>query len=130
MKRTISIVLCAIALSGCASIKNMIPSFWDDNQSAKIIDVRLSVDRLDCTKDQLAQVSKIRDELKWFELYSHSKGWRKNDVLRLIGPMQETVEDMYKRSLTQQGSKTYCDLKKKIMATQAEKAASAVLGRF
>jgi hypothetical protein len=44
--------------------------------------------------------------------------------------MQETVEDMYKRSSTQQGSKTYCDLKKKIMATQAEKAASAILGRF
>jgi outer membrane murein-binding lipoprotein Lpp len=124
------ILALTISLSGCASIKSFIPSFWDDNQSAKIVDVRQSVEQLDCTQDQLAQVGKIRNDLQWFELYSQSKGWRQADVLRIISPIQETVEDMYKRAQTQQGSKVYCELKKRVMQEQAKRAAEAVLGRF
>jgi outer membrane murein-binding lipoprotein Lpp len=124
------ILALTVSLSGCASIKSVIPSFWDDNQSAKIVDVRQSVEQLDCTQDQLAQVGKIRNDLQWFELYSQSKGWRQADVLRIISPIQETVEDMYKRAQTQQGSKVYCELKKRVMQEQAKRAAEAVLGRF
>jgi outer membrane murein-binding lipoprotein Lpp len=124
------ILALTISLSGCASIKSVIPSFWDDNQSAKIVDVRQSVEQLDCTQDQLAQVGKIRNDLQWFELYSQSKGWQQADVLRIISPIQETVEDMYKRAQTQQGSKVYCELKKRVMQEQAKRAAEAVLGRF
>ena len=113
-----------------STVKGWIPSFWDDNQSNKIVDVRMSVEKLDCTQDQLPQVTKIRDDLKWFELYSQSKGWRQADVLRVIKPMQETVDDMYKRAKDQQGSKMYCELKKKVMQSQSERAAQAVLGRF
>ncbi len=120
----------ALMLSGCATMTNWIPSFWDDNQSAKITDVRLKVDRLDCKTDQLSQVTVIRDELRWFQLYSESKGKLQKDVLRLIGPMQETVEDMYKRNSDGKGSQTYCELKKKIMQQQAERAAAGVLGRW
>jgi hypothetical protein len=133
MKKSIAIAVVAISLSGCSTmstVKGWIPSFWDDNQSAKIVDVRMSVEKLDCTQDQLPQVSKIRDDLKWFELYSQSKGWRQADVLRVIKPMQETVDDMYKRAKEQQGSKMYCELKKKVMQSQSERAAKAVLGRF
>ena len=130
MKKLIAITAISVTLTGCSTVKNWIPSFWDDNQSSKIIDVRVSVDKLDCEKDQLTQVTKIRDDLKWFELYSHSKGWRQADVLRIIAPMQETVEDMYKRSQNHQGSKMYCELKKKVMQQQASRAAEAVLGRF
>ncbi len=124
------ILALTVSLSSCASVKSLIPSFWDDNQSARIVDVRQSVEQLDCTQDQLAQVGKIRNDLQWFELYSESKGWRQADVLRVISPMQETVEDMYKRSQTQQGSQVYCELKKRVMQEQAKKAAEAVLGRF
>ena len=124
------ILALTISLSGCASIKSVIPSFWDDNQSARIVDVRQSIEQLDCTQDQLAQVGKIRNDLQWFELYSQSKGWRQADVLRIISPIQETVEDMYKRAQTQQGSKVYCELKKRVMQDQAKRAAEAVLGRF
>jgi hypothetical protein len=113
-----------------STVKGWIPSFWDDNQSAKIVDVRMSVEKLDCAQDHLPQVAKIRDDLLWFQLYSQSKGWRQDDVLRIIKPMQETVEDMYKRSTDKQGSKMYCELKKKVMQTQAQRAATAVLGRF
>jgi hypothetical protein len=130
MKKLIAITAISLTLTGCSTVKGWIPSFWDDNQSAKIIDVRVSVDKLDCEKDQLAQVTKIRDDLKWFEMYSQSKGWRQADVLRIISPMQETVEDMYKRSQNQQGSKMYCELKKKVMQQQASRAAEAILGRF
>jgi hypothetical protein len=130
MKKLIAITAISLTLTGCSTVKGWIPSFWDDNQSAKIVDVRVSVDKLDCEKDQLAQVAKIRDDLKWFEMYSQSKGWRQADVLRIISPMQETVEDMYKRSQNQQGSKMYCELKKKVMQQQASRAAEAILGRF
>jgi hypothetical protein len=133
MKKILAIVVVALSLSGCSTmstVKGWIPSFWDDNQSNKIVDVRMSVEKLDCTQDQLPQVEKIRNDLKWFELYSESKGWRQADVLRVIKPMQETVDDMYKRAKDQQGSKMYCELKKKVMQSQSERAAKAVLGRF
>ncbi len=124
------LILCAVLISGCATVTNWIPSFWDDNQSAKITDVRLHIDRLDCKGDQLAQIRVIRDDLRWFELYSQSKGKLQKDVLRLVGPMQETVEDMFKRNSEGKGSVAYCELKKKIMQQQAERAAAGVLGRY
>jgi len=125
------IVLCMIvALSGCAAVQSWIPSFWDANQSARITDVQLSVDRLNCAADQLSQVSRIRDDLRWFELYSVSKGKVQQDVLKVIAPMQETVEDMYKRNTEGRGSTVYCELKKRIMQQQAARAAAAVQGRW
>ena len=124
------ILIAVIMLTGCANIQSWVPSFWDDNQSAKIVDVRLGVDRLDCTANQLTQITVIRDDLRWFELYSTSKGALQKDVLRLIAPMQATVQDMYTRNTGGTASKTYCELKKQIMTQQAERIASAVLGRW
>jgi flagellar basal body L-ring protein FlgH len=129
MKQLVALSL-VVLLTGCASVKNWVPSFSDPNQSARIIDVRQSVAQLDCKQTHAPQVKKIKDNLDWFQLYSDSKGWRQNDVLKLVKPMQETVDDFYKRSVEKQGSETYCEIKKKVMTTQAEKAASAILGRF
>ena len=129
MKKLVALSL-VVLLTGCASVKNWVPSFWDDSQSAKIVDVRQKVENLDCAKEHLPQVTAIRSDLQWFQLYSESKGWRQADVLRVIQPMQETVEDMYKRSQTTQGSKVYCEIKKKVMQQQTKRAAEAVLGRF
>ena len=126
----IILVALVLTLTGCANIQRWVPSFWDDNQSAKIVDVRLHVDRLDCRANQLVQIAVIRDDLRWFELYSTSKGQLQKDVLRLIAPMQATVEDMYTRNTTGSASVTYCELKKQIMTQQAERIASAVLGRW
>lgn len=124
------IIFAVSLLSGCASVKEWIPSFNDANQSAAIIDVRLAVARLDCSQPQAAQVARIRDHLYWFELYSESKGWRQADVRRVIAPMQETVNDMYARVSVKDGSKVYCELKKTVMQEQAARAASVILGRF
>ena len=122
-------LLLVIALSGCASITSVIPSFWDDNQSSRIIDVRLAVERVDCA-NALPGVTRVRDDIEWFRLYSHSKGKLQQDVLAVIEPMQETAEDWYKRTQGGTASKTYCELKKSVMQQQAARAASAVLGRW
>jgi hypothetical protein len=119
-----------LLLTGCSTVQSWIPSFWDANQSARITDVQLAVDRLDCASDQLIQVTRIRDDLRWFELYSTSKGSVQQDVIRLIAPMQATVEDMYKRNTEGRGTVTYCELKRRIMQTQAQRAAAGIQGRW
>jgi len=128
--RLVAAILVSLSLTGCATVQGWIPSFWDDNQSRAIVDVRQSVAQLNCEQEHAPQVKKIKDQLQWFDMYSESKGQRQQDVRKLIKPMQETVDDFYKRSTEKQGTKTYCEIKKKIMTTQADKAASAVLGRF
>jgi hypothetical protein len=124
------ILTLTLLLTGCATVQSWVPSFWDVNQSARITDVQLAVDRLDCAGDQLSQVTRIRDDLRWFELYSRSKGAVQQDVLRLITPMQDTVEDMYKRNTEGRGTVTYCELKRRIMQTQARRAAEGIQGRW
>ncbi len=130
MKRLIALLAVSLTLSGCSTVKGWIPSFWDDNQSARIVDVRLKVDSIDCTQPQLLQAEAIRQDLRWFELYSESKGWRQNDVLKLTAPMKETVDDWVKRSKEKEGTKVYCEIKKKILVEQSKRAATAILGRF
>ena len=127
--KTIILTL-TLLLTGCASIQSWIPSFWDANQSSRITDVQLAVDRLDCAEDQLPQVSRIRDDLRWFELYSRSKGTVQQDVIKLIAPMQETVEGMYKRNSEGRGSKAYCELKRRVMQQQVQRAAAGIQGRW
>lgn len=122
-----------IFLSGCASVQkasSYIPSFWDDNQSAAIIDVRQSIELLDCAKEHLPQVELIKNKIQWFDLYSESKGSRQQDVRKLVDPLYQTVNDFYSRSKDKPGSAFYCETKKTIMQTQSAKAAEAVMRRF
>lgn len=122
----------ALLLSGCAGLTGLIPSFWDPNQSARIVSVRLDIERLDCRSVQKPQVVKIRDDLEWFRLYSDSKGGRQADVLALTAPMAATVEDWYRRVATEghRDNPIYCELKKRVLQEQSARAAKAVLGRF
>jgi hypothetical protein len=128
--KTLLLIAAVALLTGCSTVKEWIPSFWDDNQSARIVDVRLAVEEISCDQPQLAQVQRVQTHVRWFELYSESKGWRQNDVLRLTAPMKETVNDWVKRSLQRDGSKAYCEMKKKILVEQSKRASEAVLGRF
>jgi hypothetical protein len=131
IKRILSI-LSVLVLVGCASYNPLyyIPSFSDPLQSQKIIDVRMGVERLDCAAPHLPQVVRIRDDLRWFELYSQGRGIRHRDVLELIKPIQATVEDFYTRSQRGEGSKAYCEIKRRLLAQQVNRAAEAVLGRY
>ena len=127
------LVISVVLLQGCAvALSSYIPSFWDDNQSHKIISVRLDIDRLDCKAAQAPQVSKLRDDLLWFRLYSESKGSRQTDVLKLTEPMEATIEDWYKRVSAEgyRENPIYCEMKRKVVSEQAARAAKAVLGRF
>ena len=122
------IVLCVIVmLTGCATVQNWIPSFWDDNQSAYITDARLSVERINCAEPQTVQVQRLREDLRRFELYSEAKGSLQKDVIRVIEPMQSTVKEWAERG---EGSKTYCEIKKRVLAQQGERAAKVILGRW
>ena len=131
MKKLLLLVT-VFLLQGCAGLTGLIPSFWDDNQSAKIISVRLDIERVDCKTVQLPQVAKIRDDLAWFKLYSESKGGRQADVIALTTPMTATVEDWHKRVSTEghKDNPIYCDLKKRVLTEQSARAAKAILGRF
>lgn len=123
-----AVAVSCVGLVGCGTMNLDIPSFWDDNQSARIIDVRKSVADLDCSQPHAPQVQTIRNHLQWFELYSESRG--STDVARLVRPMQQTVEDFYQRSVNTPGSQAYCESKKSMMVIQAKTIARAVLGRF
>ena len=131
MKKLLLLVT-VLLLQGCAGLTGLIPSFWDDNQSHRIINVRLDIERVDCKSTQLPQVTKIRDDLAWFKLYSESKGGRQADVILLTKPMTATVEDWYKRVSTEghKDNAIYCDLKKRVLQEQSARAAKAILGRF
>jgi hypothetical protein len=130
LKQFLTVAAVSLTVSGCSTVKSWIPSFWDNNQSAKIVDIRVLATNVDCTQPQLPQVKNIQTNIVWFQLYSESKGWRQQDVLKLVAPMKETVDDWVKRSEEKEGSKFYCETKKKIVLEQSKRAATAVLGRF
>ena len=126
MKIIASVVL-TVMLSGCTTIQSWVPSFWDDNQSAYIITARLSVERINCTEPQLTQVQVLAEDLRRFELYSEAKGSLQKDVLRVIEPMQGTVKEWRTRG---EGSRVYCEIKKRLLAQQGERASRVILGRW
>ena len=129
--KILAAAMITLSLTGCASLVDMIPSFWDDNQSAKIVDIRQTVAGISCEPGtQLDDAEMLLYEIEWFKLYSQSKGSRQKDVLRIIAPMEETAQDWAKRSREKEGSKTYCEIKKKLLVKQSSRAAEAILGRF
>ena len=129
--RQLFTALLLITLVGCAQVKTWVPSFWDDNQSSRIIDARLTAEQMDCASDRISQqVAQLNSQLLWFELYSESKGWRQQDVVKLIHPIRETVTDMQKRYREGQATKGYCEIKQRIIKSQLQRAAEAVLGRY
>ncbi len=121
------IVILAVVLSGCATVKSWVPSFWDDNQSNYIVQARLDVERINCAGDQVTQVQAVADDLRLFQLYSESKGFAQADVLRVVEPMQATTSEWVKRG---KGSSMYCQLKKQLLTQQGERAAQVILGRW
>lgn len=125
--RTMMALALTLMIGGCASVERWIPSFWDDNQSHYIVQARVQAERIDCAQTQLTQVETLAQTLRQFELYSQAKGRLQKDVLRVIEPMQSTVKEWQTRG---EGSKTYCEIKKKLLAQQGERASLVILGRW
>lgn len=123
----IIILALTVALSACSTVQSWIPSFWDDNQSNYIVQARLDIEGIDCEKPQQSQVQSLQRDIRKFELYSESKGSLQKDVLRVVEPMKSTVDEWVKRG---EGSKSYCEIKRKLLTQQAERAARVILGRW
>lgn len=116
-----------VMLTGCSTIEKWIPSFWDDNQSNYIIQARISIGKIDCEKPQIPQVNLVSEDIKRFELYSQAKGALQKDVLRLVEPMRFTINEWQQRG---EGATLYCEMKKKILLQQSERASKVILGRW
>ena len=131
MKNTLITLIMTLSLGGCASIQALVPSFWDDNQSARVVDIRQAVSAVNCRQPIEPQVQRVITDIEWFKLYSDSKGTRQQDVIRIITPLEETAQDLMTRARgTTPVNPTYCEIKKRIMTEQAARAATAILGRF
>ena len=125
-----AVALFMVIATGCTSVQKMVPSFWDDNQSKSIVNVRMQIEQIDCSANQLTQIVPISNEIRWFQLYSESKGIRQHDVLSIVEPMKETVDDWIDHEHVKPNNEIFCTLKKEILTDQSSIAASAILGRF
>ena len=127
MKRLL--VACAFfALTGCASIMEIIPSSWDVNQAKVITDIQLQVRHFDCKAELKPQVDQLAKDVEWFDIYSQTKPTR--DINKLTGVIKDTVKELQERVAKGAVSPMYCDLKKKIIQQQADILAKSVQGRF
>lgn len=126
--KKISLIISMVVLTGCSTIKDNIPSFWDPNQAAKIVDIRQTVRALDCKADHAPQAANLVKQIEWFEIYSQTIDHR--DMVRLVKPLKETAQEFYDRTKKQQASETYCNLKKQNLETQSKRAAEVIMGRF
>ena len=129
------ILLSLLFLGGCNSIGvdslfKVIPSFWDDNQSWAITNVRSDIANIDCDKPQLEQAQKLEHDANWFILYSESKGITQGDVIAVVKPIRDTASEWVERAKTKNPSRAYCNIKRDILQSQAEAAAKSVLGRY
>jgi PBP1b-binding outer membrane lipoprotein LpoB len=123
------LVVCAFfALSGCASIMDMIPSRWDVNQSKMITDIQLKVRHFDCKADLKPQVDQLARDVEWFDIYANTKSTR--DIAKLTSTITDTVKELQERVNKGPVSPLYCDLKKEIIQQQADILAKSVQGRF
>jgi len=121
-----SILLMVVLLTGCSSLQDMMPSFYDDNESKAIIDVVTKVSLLDCNATTLIEDLKELDrDTEWLILYSEAKGSR--DVNKTTKLFDETLNGMVAKETV---SPTYCELKKKTMLVQSKEIAKSIMRRF
>lgn len=128
MKKLITIVITATALSGCAGIMDLLPSHWDPNESAAITDARYSAAKADCANPKIADdLIKVQGRLDWLVLYTESK--KSKDINKMLTPVKETLDPLVQRA--QQGgmSPAYCQLKMKIIRAELDAVARGTNAR-
>jgi PBP1b-binding outer membrane lipoprotein LpoB len=126
--KNIIILFSFLMLTGCASIMEMIPSRWDVNQARVITDIQQQAKHLDCRADLAPQVTKLANDVEWFDIYAKTKPTR--DIAKLTSTITTTVKELQDRVKAGSVSPLYCDLKKKIIQQQADILAGSVQGRF
>jgi hypothetical protein len=122
------VLVLAIGLAGCGTLKDYIPSRWDVNQSKSVTDIQQATRHFDCKGDVAHQSKSLANQVEWLDIYSTTKDTR--DVTKITGNMNNTVKELVDRSSKGSVSPMYCEIKKKIMIQQADMIAHAVQGRF
>ena len=126
--KKLAVAVMVVALTGCASVMEMIPSRWDANQAKVITDIQVQTNHFDCQADQASQLSALAINVEWFDTYAKTKPTR--DIAKLTDTITTTVKEYQDRLKTGPVSPMYCDLKLKIIQQQADILAGSVQGRF
>ena len=126
MKRLLLIAV--VALSGCSTIMEQIPSRWDANQSIIVTDMQQMTRHIDCTADLKPQLHDLFTKVEWYDIYATTKGT--HDMAKLDQVMLTTIKEFQDRASAGPISPMYCDMKKKILIQQADIIAQTVQGRF
>jgi len=116
----------AIALTGCANFT--VPSFYDDNTSKEIVDLAVAVKAVRCDVNPLTlkrQLLRVDNQMTWLQTYTELKG--SDDIKAMLDKMDAGVNQLIEKDKV---SETYCKIKTKLMARQAEAIAVAVLRRY
>ena len=126
--KKILIALTLVALAGCSTIGEYIPSRWDVNQAKVTTDLRQTTKNFNCAGDIKTQLITIHNQIEWFDLYAESKGTK--DVAKLTATIKGTVKEFQDRVDKGPVSPLYCKIKQGIMSDQASIIARTVQGRF
>ena len=106
----------------CSSCSLLDTSFYDDNESMLAVEVRHSVADLDC---EHIYTLGIQQSVQKLYLYTESK--KSKDIQQLVSLMKETSDGLHEKESM---SKTYCELKKKLLEKQSSDIANAIMRRY
>ena len=132
MKKLIASLLLVTTLSGCAvvaGLSSLMPSKWDPNEVAAVTDLRFYVRKVNCDTPETAlpTLQLLVDKKDWTWMYAESR--KNKDVLELIRPFNETLDDVYTRAKAGKMSKAFCNGKVVILTTQADAISRALQSR-
>lgn len=122
--KKLSVVLCAVIISGCSSFS--MPSFYDDNESLIASQVVTYTQLLDCeSPDVKDQIVAINNKKEWLKTYSTLK--RSKDIVVLIEKLEVSLDPLVKK---EEVTPAYCNVKKKTLVNQTSAIAEAIMRRF
>jgi len=128
MVKILATLITILSLSGCALL-NLLPSSWDPNEVASVTDLRFHVRKVNCDTPEVAlpTLQYLVDKKDWTWMYAESR--QNKDVLNLIRPFNETLDDLYTRAKSGKMSKAFCNGKVVILTTQADAIGRALQSR-
>lgn len=115
----VALLSLTLLLTACTAT---VPSFYDENESLLVTDAVWDVRRMDCSSELAFKVSTPKlNSLDKFKLYLELKG--SEDLLPAVTKVNKLSRFDYK-------SKTYCELKKRILVEATNTMASMVFNRI